>query len=131
MKHPKGISKVTSTGIKVKSGYELKIMEANPGLIYEPNTFQYILNYVPDYLLVTRTGKQIYIESKGRLTQTDRTKMRAVKMNNPGIDVRFMFENAFKKLTSSPRSMTYAQWCDKNGYKFAEGVLIPQQWKDE
>jgi hypothetical protein len=131
MRHPKGIVRTTSNGIRVKSGYELKIMEANPDLIYEPTTFQYILNYVPDYLLVTRSGKRIYIESKGRLTQTDRTKMRSVKINNPSIDIRFMFENAFKKLTSSPRSMTYAQWCDKHGYKFTEGVKIPQQWKDE
>src|SRR5262245_8236536 len=50
-------------------------------------------NYLPDFRIGGLDGHSnfTYIETKGRLTGTDRAKMVAVKQDNPGVDIRFVF----------------------------------------
>lgn len=94
---------------------------------YEPEKLPYVLekNYIPDFKL----ANGIFIEAKGVLTPSDRTKMRAVLKDNPGIDIRFVFMDASKKLNKNSKT-TYGMWADKNGFQWADGV-IPQEWVDE
>lgn len=97
---------------------------------YEPDG--YYLNYtvssryIPDF----RLPNGILVEAKGYLRSTDRSKMRRVKACNSGLDIRFVFMNASKKISKAPSSLTYGEWADKNGFPWAEG-LIPEEWYEE
>lgn len=97
-------------------------------LEYEPYALPYVLhsNYLVDMVL----PNGIHIETKGRLTATDRRKMLAVKSCNPGIDIRFVFQRASNKLTKKSK-MTYAQWAERSGFKYAEGHIPLEWWREK
>lgn len=102
-------------------------------LIYEPVKIPYTKMYTPDYLLITRSGKQIYIEAKGYFKPNDRTKMLKVKEEHPELDIRIVFQNANQRLsrnTRSGRSSTYQQWAKRYGFKCAHKE-IPNEWLNE
>ena len=121
-----------------RSGYEERIynnaVDHQRELAYEPkdSTLHYTkparrAKYIPDFVL--KNG--IIVESKGRLTATDRAKMLQVKADNPESDIRFLFQRANNRITRSPNSMTYWQWAEKHDFRWYEGDNIPQEWFDE
>ena len=67
------------------------------------------------------------MEAKGVLDPSTRTKMVAVKKAHPDLDIRFLFMNAGNKLSKRAK-MTYGQWAVKNGFPYAEGTSIPEEW---
>lgn len=73
-------------------------------------------------------GKFI-IEYKGEFTSEDRTKHLLIKSQHPDLDVRFVFDNAHNYLNKNSDT-TYADWCDKYGFLWAEKV-IPPAWIKE
>ena len=97
---------------------------------YEDKILSYTVrkNYVCDFTCITRNGKTIYIEVKGWFRPEDRTKMRAVKADNPSIDIRFLFDKDNRLNKNS--KMTYSMWCEKYGFKYAFGTA-PKEWFDE
>lgn len=100
------------------------------GARYEPVRIGYTVPaskhaYTPDWVLTNG----IVIEAKGRLTAADRKKMLAVRRDNPHLDIRFVFQRAANVLRRGSAT-TYADWCNKNGFKWAEGD-IPDEWIDE
>jgi hypothetical protein len=77
--------------------------------------------YLPDWTL----ANGIRIESKGRLTSQDRSKMLAVKEQHPNLDLRIVF-GANNKIHKA-KAKRYAEWASEHGFKF--GILvIPQSW---
>ena len=52
-----------------------------------------------------------------------------IKKSYPHLDIRFVFQNPKNKLYKGSKT-TYADWCDKNGYKYAT-KLIPSSWFKE
>jgi len=68
----------------------------------------------------------IIIEAKGRLTQEDRSKMRKVKEQHPSLDIRFVFTRSTARLSKTSKT-TYAEWCDKYGFPYADKV-VPLEW---
>jgi hypothetical protein len=52
-----------------------------------------------------------------------------VKRHNPELDIRFVFSNSNAKISKASKT-TYAMWCRKNGYKFADKT-IPEEWVNE
>ena len=92
---------------------------------YESTKVPYVLqcNYTPDFLL----PNGVYLETKGELTEQDRRKMKAVKKQNPELDIRFVFQAPYNKLYKGAKS-TYAQWAEKNGLKWAHYSSIPVEW---
>lgn len=94
---------------------------------YETSTFPYFLlhHYTPDFVL-TKGNKTIYIEAKGVFSSKDRTKMKAVRKQNPDLDIRIVFMNANLKLYKGSKT-TYGEWATKAGFKWAEGE-IPEEW---
>ena len=82
-----------------------------------------IRTYNPDFYLPEHS---FFIETKGRLTQDDRKKHLLVKEQNPDYDVRFFFINSAKKIYKGSKT-TYAMWCDKHGFQWAETEL-PKEW---
>jgi hypothetical protein len=84
-----------------------------------------VSKYTPDFEL----PKGIIIETKGRLLLADRQKHVLVKAQHPELDIRFVFTNS-KARISKTSSTTYADWCRKNGFRFAD-KRIPPEWLEE
>lgn len=97
---------------------------------YEPLVFQYHVNetrkYTPDFIL---DNCSFCLEFKGWLTLEDRKKIVRVRDSNPQADIRFVFQNSTNKIRKGSKT-TYGDWCDKNGFKYADKV-VPQEWIDE
>lgn len=87
--------------------------------------YKTVHNYIPDLEL----PNGIIIELKGYFDTRAQVKMKAVKRCNPHLDIRFVFMNSNNKLNKRSK-MTYAMWCDKYGFPYADG-MIPLKWFKE
>jgi hypothetical protein len=117
-----------------RSGLEERIAEqldkAGVEYTYEQVKLNYIKPaskhvYTPDFVL----ANGIIVETKGRFLLADRQKHILVKKHNPTLDIRFVFSNSNARI-SKASSTTYAQWCKKNGFQYAD-KMIPKEWMDE
>lgn len=81
--------------------------------------------YTPDFPL----PNGIIVESKGLFETTDRQKHLLIKKQYPHLDIRFVFSNPNQKINKGSKT-SYADWCVKNGYKYAK-KLIPVEWLKE
>ena len=95
---------------------------------YESKRFPYtpkIRHYTPDVIL----ENGIVVEIKGYFSTEDRTKHKLIKSQYPDMDLRFVFNNPGNYIRKGSKT-TYADWCDKQGFKWAE-KLIPEEWVNE
>ena len=69
----------------------------------------------------------MYIETKGRWTTADRTKMKHVLQSNPGIDIRMVFQNPNQKLSKTSPT-TYETFARKLGIMHVAKKDIPAEW---
>lgn len=111
-----------------KSGFERQIA-ANLSMrgvefTYEELRLPYTLfgEYRPDFV-IKKSG--IIVEAKGFLDRDSKRKMVAVHNQHPDLDIRFLFQQADKKMQGSKK--THGEWATRNGFKFAEGE-IPEDW---
>lgn len=81
--------------------------------------------YTPDFEL----PNGIIIESKGRFITADRQKHLLVQSQHPELDIRFVFSNSRSRI-SKRSATTYAMWCEKHGFQFADKE-IPDAWLKE
>jgi predicted nuclease of restriction endonuclease-like RecB superfamily len=93
---------------------------------YESERIPYVLErkYVPDFVILRENGSKTYIETKGYLRPTDRTKLCAVKRNNPGLDLRIIFAGNDKIRGSK---MRYSDWANKYHIPYSIGKF-PREW---
>ena len=113
-----------------RSGLEDRISEQLKSLSvpfkYEEFKIKYEIHenrtYTPDFEL----PNGIIVESKGRFVAADRKKHLLVKKQHPELDIRFVFSNSKAKINKGSKT-TYGDWCDKNGYLYAD-KLIPEGW---
>ena len=125
----------SARGVKhgYRSGLEDRISEQLKGLSvpfkYEEFKIKYEVHetrtYTPDFEL----PNGIIVESKGRFVAADRKKHLLVKKQHPELDIRFVFSNSKAKITKGSKT-SYGDWCDKNGYIYAD-KLIPEEWIKE
>lgn len=117
-----------------RSGLEDNIAKQLGGKGLPVHFESYFLNYIkpqtghkytPDFVL----HNGIIIESKGLFDVEDRKKHLLIKEQHPELDIRFVFSRSATKLYKGAKS-TYADWCLKNGFKFAD-KLIPADWLKE
>jgi hypothetical protein len=97
---------------------------------YEAHVIPYIkpekrAKYTPDWKL----PNGIIVETKGRFITEDRQKHLLVKAQHPELDIRFVFSNSRQRISKTSPT-TYAMWCEKNGFAFAD-KFIPQAWLEE
>ena len=92
---------------------------------YEPTKVSYQIQhfYTPDFLL----PNHVYLETKGYWDAADRRKMKAVKEQNPDLDIRMVFQNPYNKISKKSKT-TYAQWCERHGIPWTSWVDIPMEW---
>lgn len=98
---------------------------------YEKRTIEYVIpesthKYTPDFVILSNG---IVVETKGRFLPDDRKKHLLVKKQYPQLDIRFVFSNP-KQRISKVSQTTYANWCDKHGFKWA-AKEIPEAWINE
>ena len=120
-------------GVTYRSGFEASIAEQldSDGIefAYEPGTYLYSSprEYTPDFVL----PGGVVVEAKGNLSPQDRRLLLEVRDQNPGLDLRLLFERAGNRLTPkryAKTSMTYGEWATKHGFIWAEGPSIPREW---
>ena len=80
-------------------------------------------NYTPDFLL----PNGVYLETKGYWDSADRRKMKAVKEQNPDLDIRMVFQSPYNKITKKSKT-TYAKWCERHKIPWTAWHNIPMEW---
>jgi hypothetical protein len=127
---------LTSKQVGVKygfrSGLEEKVADflrdQGVSFTYEDRVIKYekpakVARYTPDFNL--RNG--IIIETKGRFLTADRQKHLLVKNQHPDLDIRFLFSNSKTRISKQSKT-TYADWCQKHGFIYADGPEVPAEW---
>jgi hypothetical protein len=116
-----------------RSGLEMEINESLKSRGIDGEYEQHIIKYTkpetyhkyhPDFKL----PNGIYVETKGRFLTADRKKHLLIKAQYPELDIRFLFQNSKTRISKSSKT-TYADWCIKYGFKFADKE-IPTEWLD-
>lgn len=114
-----------------RSGLEERVAEqlrsAGVSFEFEKKKIEYtrpakVHKYAPDFEL----ANGVIVETKGRFVTADRQKHIMVKQQHPHLDIRFLFSNS-KARISKTSSTTYAMWCEKNGFLYADKT-IPEDW---
>lgn len=94
---------------------------------FEPYTIPYIVpaknrTYLPDFIL----PNGVLVECKGWFNLADRQKMLYVRDCNPDLDIRMLLMSPRARISKKSKT-TVAEWCDKNGFIWAEKV-VPKEW---
>lgn len=114
-----------------KSRFEEEVFLASTkdgfALDYETLKIPYTIsnNYIPDFIL----PNGIIVECKGYFDIKAQVKMRAVKRDNPDLDIRFVFMNSKTKVRKGSK-LTYADWCVRYGFPYTD-KNIPVSWFKE
>lgn len=109
---------------KPRNPFELRVFKelkkARVKFKYEAERLPYVLarHYIPDFIIETPTGK-LYIECKGFLRATDKSKIVAVRKYHPEIDLRMVFYDDRKKKD--------IKWTERKGIRYAIGS-VPKEW---
>ena len=114
---------------KYRSGLEEKVANLLEGLgvSYEyerkrvPYTIQH--NYCPDFVL----PNHVHLETKGYWDAADRRKIKAVKKDNPELDLRMVFQSPYNKISKKSKT-TYAMWCERHDIPWTSFHNIPLEW---
>lgn len=122
----------TSDGYR--SGLEQRVaqalLEAGVKFAYEDQVIHYVkpekvARYTPDFIL----ENGIIVEVKGRFLTQDRQKHLLVKHQHPDLNIRFVFSRSKERISKQSRT-TYAMWCEKHGFLYAD-ESIPESWLKE
>lgn len=84
--------------------------------------------YYTDFIYIKSDLSRMFIEMKGYLKPSDRTKMISVKDCHPDVDIRLVFQQ--DNWLSKKHSSRYSDWAQRNGFPFAIGS-IPRTWLEE
>ena len=121
----------TARKLGFRSGFEGKISkqleEAGVKVEYETTKIKYVVpeslhTYTADFQL----PNGIIVETKGRFIAADRKKHLLIKAQHPRLDIRFVFQNSKNKISKASKT-SYADWCIKNGFIYADKE-IPKEW---
>ena len=125
----------------VRSGFEAEfVMQIQQPFSYEGVSLPYkrvtTHRYHPDFIFKKKAGGYLHIELKGRFTAADRRKMLDVKAAySPSLDIRMVFRYGHTPINKGSKT-TYAMWCEKNGFPWAETrggktLIMPENWLQE
>ena len=112
-----------------RSGLEEKVADLLVDLgvkyEYESTKVSYVIShhYTPDFVL----PNGVWLETKGYWDSADRKKIKAVKEQNPDLDLRMVFQAPYNTISKKSKT-TYASWCEKNNIKWCSFSNIPITW---
>jgi len=147
----KGIQTGTYKGNVSSGSYNSKLERTNAkdlenkGIKYyyepEEGTIEWLLpaslhTYKPDFWIPKKQG-WIVVETKGIWDYDDRCKHAWIKIQYPGLDIRFVFSRSSTS-TSRGSKQTYAKICNGEGRGIFKGLTwkyadkhIPEEWLNE
>lgn len=98
---------------KLEKNFSDTLGELGYATQYEPEKFQYVKThtYCPDF----KIKHNLFVETKGRFSGADRTKMVLAREQNPELVVILGFQNPYLTLSKASKT-TYAMWAEKNGF---------------
>jgi hypothetical protein len=114
-----------------RSGFEGRIAkqleQQGVKVEYETTKIKYVIpeslhTYTVDFVL----PNGIMVETKGRFVAEDRKKHLLIQKQHPELDIRFVFQNSKVKINKGSKT-SYADWCNKNGFTFADKE-VPEEW---
>jgi len=114
---------------KFRSGLEKDVANllTELGVTYEYEStkiaYQISHNYCPDFVLPNGT----VLECKGYWDANDRRKVKAVKDQNPDLDLRMIFQAPYNKISKKSKT-TYAKWCERHKILWTAWHNIPMEW---
>jgi hypothetical protein len=82
------------------------------------------VTYTPDF--VFDPDLPSVVEAKGRFTSADRSKMLAVKRDNPTAVIRLIFQR--NERIKAGVEFRNGDWADKHGFEWFAGERIPDHW---
>jgi hypothetical protein len=123
-----GLQQGFRSGLEEKIASELKA--AGVPVRFEELVIEYhkparTAKYMPDFVL----PNGIIVETKGRFVTADRQKHNLIHEQKPELDIRFVFSNSRQRI-SKKSNTTYAMWCDRYGFQYAD-KSIPLAWIKE
>ncbi len=141
MKKKKELKKIGKRTVKNDFEYTtyLRLLDLRPrgAVEYESERLDYTTShtYIPDFKVKTRTGKTIYIETKGNGRSFDgnvRAKLIAVKEQHPESDLRIIFYSDGKigPKRKDGSFLRQSDWATKHGFMFSIREL-PEEWINE
>lgn len=123
MRHPRRVGGYRS-GLEAEVAAQLE--GAGVEYLYETERIPYadtkVHKYTPDFKLPSG----VLIEAKGRFVASDRAKHLLIQQQHPELDIRFVFSNSKSRLSKASKT-SYADWCHKHGFQFAD-KHIPKEW---
>lgn len=140
MRKSKAKAKPPKKTPQLRSGFEKKtktFLESQKiPFEYETERIPYTVpetkkNYIPDFIVVTRSGKKLYLECKGRWLSSDFIKLKLVKQQNPDLDIRMIFQRNNKIRPGS--KTTYTMRAAKLGIPCVVSLMghPPLSWLEE
>jgi predicted nuclease of restriction endonuclease-like RecB superfamily len=133
-------SSVYRSGLEEKTAKSLE--EAGVSFEFETLRLPYIVpasdhTYTPDFIITTKTGKTIIVETKGIWNCQDRVKHLLIRQQHPELDIRFVFTRSKSKISPNSKT-TYAKICEGKWRGKFKGVVwkyadkrIPEEWLNE
>lgn len=114
---------------KYRSKLEERVAALVPDAKYESVKLKYTKPASNHYYLTDlELGPNNFLEIKGRLLPTERTKYLLVREQNPEITLRFFFDKSDNKLYKGSKT-TYSDWCNKHGFEWTDTKLgFPKAW---
>ena len=112
-----------------RSGLEEKVADLLVDLgveyEYESTKVDYVIShiYTPDFVL----PNGVILECKGYWDAADRRKIKAVKQQNPELDLRMVFQSPFNTISKKSKT-TYAKYCEKLNIPWCSFANIPIKW---
>ena len=112
-----------------RSGLEERVadllVELGISYEYETTKIDYTIEhvYTPDFIL----PNGVVLETKGFWEPEDRRKIKAVKAQNPDLDLRMVFQAPFNKISKRSKT-TYAKWCERHDIPWTSFHNIPLEW---
>ena len=107
---------IRRSGLEDKIEAQLKITKTS--YKYEPpdGKICYVVpqsdhKYTPDFIIKTKSGKEIIIEGKGIWDSDDRKKHLLIRQQHPDLDIRFVFSRSKARIRKGSKT-TYADICE-------------------
>lgn len=79
-----------------------------------------LAHYLPDWE-ITPT---LYVETKGYFSPRNRGDLLSFREQHPEVEIFLVFAEPRNRLTSKSKT-TYAEWCDKHGFKWSSIDKFP------
>ena len=142
----RGVAEGYRSGLEKKTQDDLDAR--NVPYLYEKGRMVYVVpardaKYTPDFFLRRDRGpvhplpedwylsedwwrEHFVVETKGRFVVEDRQKHLLIAKQFPFSDIRFVFSRSKSPIRKGSKT-TYAMWCEKHGFVYADKE-VPDEW---